>query len=97
MTTNAAGLHQAQYDPRKYRLRLLPAILAVAVFYLCALLLNADGIKRDIELLNYGPFRDVALSVFNPVAGFSHRLGLTKFRTLIEQSAGNRLHNAKIK
>ncbi|MBU0716451.1 MAG: hypothetical protein KJ964_13935 [Verrucomicrobia bacterium] len=97
MTTNAAGPHQEQYDPQKYRLKLFPVILAVAIFYISAILLNANGIMRDIELMQYGKFRDVYLSAFSPIAGFSNRLGLTKFRTIIEKSIGDRMHNEKIK
>ena len=96
MTTNAAGPHQEQYDPQKYRLKLFPVILAVAIFYIAAILLNANGIKHDMELMKYGKSRDIVLSIFNPVAGFSNRLGLTKFRTIIEKSIGDRLHNEKI-
>lgn len=97
MKTNAGGPHQEQYDPQKYRLKLFPVSMAVAVFYICAMLLNANGIQRDIELMQYGKFRDVALSVFSPVAGLSNRLGLTRFRSLIEKTIGGRMHNEKIK
>jgi hypothetical protein len=96
MTTNAVNPNQEQYDPQKYRLKLFPVILAVAVFYIFAVLLNANGIKRDIELMKYGKLRDVYLSVFSPVAGLSNRLGLTKFRTIIEKSIGDRMRNEKI-
>ena len=96
MTTKATDPHQEQYDPRKYRLKLFPVIMTVAVFYIAAILLNANGIKRDIELMPYGKFRNVYLSVFSPVAGFSNRLGLTKFRTIIEKTIGARIRNAKI-
>lgn len=96
MKTDAANPNEAQYDPQKYRLKLFPVIMAVAVFYIFAILFNANGIKRDIELMKYGKFRDVYLSLFSPVAGFSNRLGLTKFRTIIEKSIGVRMHNAKI-
>jgi len=70
--------------------------MAVAVFYVFAILLNANGIKRNIELMKYGKLRDVTLSFFSPVADFSNRLGLTKFRTIIEKSIGTRISNAKI-
>ena len=96
MNINAASPPQEQYDPRKYPLKLFPVILAVAVFYIASILLNANGIKRDIELMEYGKFRDVALAVFSPVAGFSNRLGLTKFRTVLEKSIGDWMHNEKI-
>jgi len=96
MPTNAVNPNQEQYDPRNYRLKLFPVIMAVAVFYLSAMLLNADGIKRNIELMQYGKARDVALSVFSPIAGFSNRLGLTRFRTIIEKSIGDRMRNEKI-
>jgi hypothetical protein len=97
MTTNAAGPHQAPDDPRQYRLKLFPVCLAIVVFYFFAVLLNANGIKRNIELMQYGRARDVCLSLFSPVAGFSNRLGLTKFRAMLETSIGDRIRNAKIK
>lgn len=96
MTIDADSPNQSSYDPQKYRLKLFPVILAVTVFYISAILLNANGIKRDIELMKYGRFRDVALSVFSPIAGFSNRLGLTRFRTIIEKSIGDWMHNEKI-
>ena len=95
MPTNADS--PEQYDPQKYRLKLFPVILAVAVFYIFAMLLNDNVIKRDIELMKYGKLRDVYLSVFSPVAGLSNRLGLTRFRTIIEKSIGDRMNNEKIK
>ena len=70
--------------------------IAVAFFYIFAILLNANGIQRDIELMPYGKFRDVSLFFFSPVARFSNRLGLTKFRTLMETSIGAQLRHAKI-
>ena len=94
--TTATNQHQEQYDPRKYGLQLFPVIMTVAVFYIAAILLNANGIKRNIEMMKYGKFRDVTLSVFSPVAGFSNRLGLTKFGTIIEKTIGARIRNAKI-
>lgn len=97
LTIDANSPNKEQYDPQQYRLRLFPVILALAVFYIFAILLNANGIQRDIELMKYGKLRDVYLSVFNPVAGFSNRLGLTRFRTIIERTIGDRMHNEKIK
>jgi len=91
MTTDAANPDASPYDPRQYRSKLFPVVLAVAFFYFAAILLNANGIKRDIELMQYGKLRDAALAVFSPVAGFSNRLGLTRFRTIIENSIGKRL------
>lgn len=96
MATQTDNRNQAEYDPRNYRLKLFPVIMAIAVFCVSAVLFNANGIKRDIELMKYGRVRDVALSVFNPIAGFSNRLGLTSFRTMIENKIGYRLHNEKI-
>ena len=96
MTTNAANPHQEQYDPRKYRQQLFPVITAVMVFYIASILLNANGIQRNIELMKYGKFRDITLSLFSPIAGFSNRLGLTKFRAIIEKSIGDWMHNEKI-
>ena len=96
MKNNAVNPNAEQYDPKKYRLKLFPVIMAVAVFYIAAILLNANGIKRDIELMQYGKFRNVYLAVISPVAGFSNRLGLTRFRTIIEKSIGDWLRNEKI-
>jgi len=96
MSTNTVNRHPKQYDPLQYRLKLFPVVLAVVSFYIFAALFNANGIKRNIELMKYGRARDICLSLFSPVASFSNRLGLTKFRAMIETSAGDRIRNEKI-
>ncbi len=96
MKTDAVNPSAEQYDPQKYRLKLRPVIVALVVFYICAILLNANGIKRDIELMKYGRLRNISLSIFNPIADFSNLVGLTKFRTIIEESIGAQIRNAKI-
>lgn len=96
MTASPLNQRHEQYDPQKYRLRLLPVLMAVAAFYAFAVLLNANGIQRNIELMQYGKLRDFYLSAFSPVSGLSNRLGLTSLRTMIEKSIGNPMHNEKI-
>jgi hypothetical protein len=97
MTTDTVNPGQDQYDPQKYRVNLRLVLASVAVFYLAAILLNANGIMRDLELLRYGKVRDAGIAIFHPIADFSNKLGLTKFRTIIEKSIGNRMRNEKIK
>lgn len=96
MKTDAVNPNTEQYDPQKYRLKLFSVVTTVAVFYIFSILLNANGIKRDIELMKYGKLRNVTLSFFSPIAGFSNRLGLTKLRTVIEKTIGERVRNEKI-
>lgn len=96
MPANSVIPGKEPYEPRKYRFKLFPVILACAVFYVSAILLNANGIQRNIELMQYGKLRDFYLSVFSPVAGLSNRLGLTRLRTMIEKSFGDRMRNEKI-
>lgn len=96
MKTNAPNTCREQCASRQYRANLRLTTAAAAVFSVCAILLNASGIERSIELMKYGNFRDRALIVFRPVAGFSNRLGLTRFRTMIEQRIGRRMHNERV-
>jgi hypothetical protein len=58
---------------------------AVAVFYVAALLLNAEGLLRNAERLAYGPLRQHCIALSAPVAGLARRLGVTKLRSGIER------------
>ena len=71
-------------------------MLALIVFYLAALLLNAEGIQKDIELMAYGPARNFCIKIFEPTLRFSRALHLTQPKAWIEQSAGKWIKNEKI-
>jgi hypothetical protein len=59
---------------------------AVAVFYVAALLLNAEGLLRNAERLAHGrPLRQHCIALSAPVAGLARRLGVTKLRSGIER------------
>ena len=58
---------------------------AVAVFYVAALLLNAEGLLRNAQRLPYGPFRQQCLKLIEPVAGVAKAVGATQLRTGIER------------
>ena len=68
-------------------------MLALMVFYLAALFLNAQGIQKDIDLMAYGSTRTVCLKIFKPVLAFSCALRLTKPKAWIEQTAGAWIKN----
>jgi predicted benzoate:H+ symporter BenE len=57
----------------------------VAVFYVAALLLNAEGLHRNAQRMAYGRPRQVALALSAPVAAFARRMGVTKLRSGIER------------
>lgn len=59
-------------------------IKAMAVFYLFALLMNADALYRNAERMPYGNAHNVAVSMTRPVANFAGSVGLTWLRTQIE-------------
>lgn len=86
-----------EYSPLDYKSRRGPVVLALMVFYLAALLLNAEGIWKDIDLMTYGSKRSFCIKVFNPVLVFSRVLHLTKPKAWIEQTAGAWINNEKIK
>ena len=85
-----------EYSPYDHKCRKGPVILALMVFYLAALLLNAEGIRKDIELMDYGPTRSFCLKVFEPALVFSRALQLTKPKAWIEQTAGAWIKNKGI-
>lgn len=41
---------------------------AVAVFYVVALLLNAQGLQQNAELMRYGKLRELCLRMIEPIA-----------------------------
>jgi hypothetical protein len=59
---------------------------AVAVFYVVALLLNAEGLLRNAEGMAYGTQRQVCVAVAKPVAALANRIGMTTLRALIERA-----------
>lgn len=58
---------------------------AVAVFYVAALLLNAEGLRRNAQRMPYGRQRAFCVAITTPVAALSRRLGMTKLRSGIER------------
>lgn len=57
---------------------------ALFVFYLVALLLNAEGLLRNARRMPYGRLHDVGVALAEPVAALSRSLGLTALRTYVE-------------
>ncbi len=58
---------------------------ALAVFYVAALLLNAEGLLRNAQRMAYGAPREYAIALSAPVAAFAGRMGVTKLRSGIER------------
>ena len=58
---------------------------AVAVFYVAALLLNAEGLLRNAERMTYGRQREVCVAITRPVATLAGGLGVTRLRSGIER------------
>ena len=63
------------------------AAAGMVVFALAALLLNADALYHNAELLEYGRGRDLCLVVMTPVKGLGDWLRFTGLRRLMEAVA----------
>jgi len=57
----------------------------VLVFSLAALLLNAEALRRDAELMEYGLLRNLCLDLITPVYVLSDSLGVDTLRGLVEK------------
>jgi len=61
-------------------------IIAVAVFYILATLLNAETLLKNARLKEYGRSRDVCIAVIEPVARFSRLIHFNAPRQWIERA-----------
>jgi hypothetical protein len=75
-------------DPPPQPMRLRRAAAGFMAFYLAALLLNAEALEHDLDLIKYGWRRNVSVAMIRPVAAVSRGLGLGKPRQWLEQTIG---------
>lgn len=67
-------------------------VLAIVVFYLVLLMLNAGGLHESVQRLPFGPARAFWLKITGPLARGAGALKLDRPRELLKRSLGAKIN-----